>query len=872
MAKRKQYIGNSQSTKKDEIERLKEQAIKAKEKSSVDREQKLIDKMGEEEAKLFMSQEEILLREVANEKREKELKQQEDELSKKLEDLEGRKKAVAEQEASITVGYKEMRSIEREIGNKKNSLEKKERELLDMERSLIERENNAENEFALQNQKALEVLRKRQAELQKSIAIIESQRIESEAMMSEEVQKLRQQKLDVLNKDLKALYDVRKKELDSKLAQIEKVGQEHVEYESKLIQEEKTVVEKAQKELIKAQIELEEKKRSLEAKEENIRFEQRMFEEEKKINEKKIEQQVEQQVEDIKFELDRAQDEVKHYKKRLEACEKRIFEYEQQEREADGHTFEDLLKMNEILKGTVEKLRRERAELPDEDLFIEYKAKADAFDENQLRLNETKAELATIQQEKMTWEKTTNALQIEREKCVWLEKRREVLEATIQKYGEEVNRFRSLYEQPRELSGRLDAILKYKLPVERFRESDIVSEVEWLDLIYDKCVESGVEFNKRLLKSFHTSLKTAGWSPLTVLAGVSGTGKSLLPEYYCRYGGMYFMSMAVQPDWDSPQSLFGYFNSVDNRFNATTLLRAMTQFSDYDKLEETIQKMLKTENADEYLKKLKVDEYNLNEAMFLVLLDEMNLAHVELYFSDMLSKLERRRNSNENVAVEIDLGAGMDKFPLELTDNILWVGTMNEDETTKSLSDKVLDRGNLISFPRPKQFISRSKTESMDAAPMLRRSTWESWVSESVIDDENFKKMITKYKTGLEAVNEAMEFAGRALGHRVWQSIENYMANHPDVIAAFKEESIDITKCDMCLSAAFEEGVVHKVMPKLRGIETDGNTRVKCIDRIKDTLFTDALAPGLEPDFENAINTAYETFLWSSAKYLEIEE
>ena len=42
-----------------------------------------------------------------------------------------------------------------------------------------------------------------------------------------------------------------------------------------------------------------------------------------------------------------------------------------------------------------------------------------------------------------------------------------------------------------------------------------------------------------------------------------------------------------------------------------------------------------------------------------------------------------------------------------------------------------------------------------------------------------------------EAVNEAMEFAGRALGHRVWQTIENYMANHPKVIAAIKTETFD---------------------------------------------------------------------------------
>lgn len=450
---------------------------------------------------------------------------------------------------------------------------------------------------------------------------------------------------------------------------------------------------------------------------------------------------------------------------------------------------------------------------------------------------------------------STSQLETEREKCLIAEKRREALQASIEKYEQEVNRFRSLYEQPKELAGRLESI---ETPYFTRREMAALSmtETEWLDKICANCAEAGIKFNQRLLYSFHTALKTADWSPITVLAGVSGTGKSLLPEYYCRFGGIYFMSMAVQPDWDSPQSLFGYFNSVDNRFNATTLIRAMVQFS--------------------HASKQVAKESNLSDSMFIVLLDEMNLAHVELYFSDMLSKLERRRNSDDEIDVEIDLGAGMPKYPLELNDNILWVGTMNEDETTKSLSDKVLDRGNLLSFPRPKEFVSRAKANSVEAASMLPKSVWQRWLDANVIEEEQFVSRIDKYKKGLEDVNEAMEYAGRALGHRVWQTIENYMANHPKVIAAIKTETFDEAACDLAMQEAFEEALVHKVMPKLRGIETDGETKTQCIDRIESVLFgpngKDGLAPGLQADFEHAKKNAYETFIWSSAKYLEIEE
>ena len=248
------------------------------------------------------------------------------------------------------------------------------------------------------------------------------------------------------------------------------------------------------------------------------------------------------------------------------------------------------------------------------------------------------------------------------------EKRREALQASIEKYEQEVNRFRSLYEQPKELAGRLESI---ETPYFARREMAALSmtETEWLDKICANCAEAGIKFNQRLLYSFHTALKTADWSPITVLAGVSGTGKSLLPEYYCRFGGIYFMSMAVQPDWDSPQSLFGYFNSVDNRFNATTLIRAMVQFS---------------HDAKQVAK-----ESNLSDSMFIVLLDEMNLAHVELYFSDMLSKLERRRNSDDDSEVQDPLKIAVKEI---LTDQEIKDKLNSVADTVREKLQKVANR------------------------------------------------------------------------------------------------------------------------------------------------------------------------------------
>lgn len=763
-----------------------------------------------------------------------------------LEDAEiyRKQEEIANREQAVAVREKEMEERQKALG-------RKETELMSKERQLIERENNAENGFVVQNRKALDTLKKRLEEVQTDIQNLEQEKVEAEIRLSEEVAQLRVKKVALADSEAKSYYETRKKEIEAELIQMQQLGKDKTAQEMRLIEEQKKALEDAQKAIQKTKMEYEEKLRGLKEREEELRFDARMLEEDRKGNQRYIEDAVETQVDRFRSEMESAKESVAYYQKQAKAYADQLARYEQLEREADGNSVEDLLKMIDALKAEVQKLKKEKGELPEQELFLEYKAKASAYDALQRQLNETRSELYDLQNEKQQWMKTTNQLEIERENCKYLEKRREALEATIVKYGEEVNRFKSLYEQPKELSARLDAIKKPILEKRPLAEVNI-SEVEWLERIYENCVDSDIHFNRRLLYSFHTALKTADWSPLTVLAGISGTGKSILPEYYARYGGLYFMAMAVQPDWDSPQALFGYFNSVDNRFNATTLLRAMVQFST---------------SPEEVAK-----DSNLSDTMFLVLLDEMNLAHVELYFSDMLSKLERRRNTNDEVCVEIDLGAGMDKYQLELNDNVLWVGTMNEDETTKSLSDKVLDRGSLISFPSPKEFISRKKIHNNDPVPMLSKKTWNSWLEDTVIENPNFVELIKKYKEGLEEVKEAMREADRGLGHRVWQTVENYMANHPMVIEAFKAHPKDKVVCDKALEGAFEEALVHKVMPKLRGIDKTGDIEAQCIERIRNVLFGDnGIANGLLSDFESAVNNINNTFIWKSAAYLEEE-
>ncbi len=105
-----------------------------------------------------------------------------------------------------------------------------------------------------------------------------------------------------------------------------------------------------------------------------------------------------------------------------------------------------------------------------------------------------------------------------------------------------------------------------------------ITEEEALKKAKKYIEDCGLTFPDRVINAFHASLKTADMSPLVVLAGISGTGKSELPMRYAEGMGIHLVSLAVQPRWDSPNDLFGFYNHLEGRYKATELARAMVQF------------------------------------------------------------------------------------------------------------------------------------------------------------------------------------------------------------------------------------------------------------------------------------------------------
>lgn len=358
------------------------------------------------------------------------------------------------------------------------------------------------------------------------------------------------------------------------------------------------------------------------------------------------------------------------------------------------------------------------------------------------------------------------------------------------------------------------------------------SENTVLEHLQNSLRKEGFRFHPRVVNAFHTALKCHDINPLTVLAGVSGTGKTLLPKYYARLMGMHCLVVAVQPRWDSPQDLFGFYNYLERQYKATDLSRALVRMDRFNYKDDVF------------------TDYNGNvrDKMLLVLMDEMNLARTEYYFSEFLSKLELRRdvkNPYDNVAdrskAEIELEAGplaTRQFRLWVSENVLFVGTMNEDETTQTLSDKVLDRANVLRFGKPDKTIGvnivalqhgveqeplpaqaeNGGTNPPEQKHFLPENVWRRWRHEYQ-GNEGWASDVEKW---IAELNDAMEGVDRPFGHRVHRAMVQYVANYPTA------------GIDSAFKLAFADQMEQKILPKLRGLDMFNKARAnQCLDSLQ---------------------------------------
>lgn len=639
------------------------------------------------------------------------------------------------------------------------------------------------------------------------------------------------QKYNLLEQKEKTFESLKEKELNNLK---EKIAEQEIEFqhslkekEAKLLEEAHTKIKKLyslkEEELKEKENKLNELEISLKKEKQILSIKEKELEEEKKLISKKVDELLDEKIKNYERKISILESEIENLREERDEILDELNDYKNI---ADRDLLEELNEKKEKISQLTKRIEEVKEEKNNQILELEKELKNIKDELNILRSENQKFLLEIEQVDKLKTE-----LRIKEESL----KEIDILKGENEYLRQKLS---SIYSTGQELDLRIQEIKKSPYIHRRLEnELKIDNELDYLENIYNDISVYGVKYPKRLLYAFHTAIKSASFSPLTILSGVSGTGKSELPKLYSFFGGFNFLSEAVQPTWDSPESMLGYFNTIENKFDATNILRFLIQTS-----------LSKDES-----------EYGLKESMNLILLDELNLAHIELYFAEFLSKYEIKRGS-ENVSIDIKLGAGLPPYKIPLDDNLIWVGTMNEDETTKSLSDKVLDRSFLINFPRPKKVKSRKKLSKLNNEEFrfLHRNTWNKWIENEI----NLpKELIEPYVEVINTINEILIPTNRAVGHRVWQSMEFYIQNHPLV----RHNLDNKDKLNKYIKLAFEEQLVQKMMPKLKGIETVGEEG-EILQQIENILHENEFS--ITKDFQNAKNNPYGQFIWNSAEYM----
>lgn len=241
-----------------------------------------------------------------------------------------------------------------------------------------------------------------------------------------------------------------------------------------------------------------------------------------------------------------------------------------------------------------------------------------------------------------------------------------------------------------------------------------------------------------MMRYFIASMGTAR---IVILQGISGTGKTSLPYAFGKFVQKDTTVVSVQPSWRERTELYGYYNEFTKKYSETEFLKA-------------------------------IYESNYYRDPHMVILDEMNIARVEYYFAEMLSILEMPRQEEWKVDV---VTAVWDNDPclinqgtVQIPNNVWFVGTINNDDSTFAVADKVYDRAIPIDLD------SRADAFECEDTPPITIST--DYLNQLFDEAKQTYPMSKEMEDKLEDLNAYIIKAFRlAFGNRVMKQIREYV-------------------------------------------------------------------------------------------------
>lgn len=273
--------------------------------------------------------------------------------------------------------------------------------------------------------------------------------------------------------------------------------------------------------------------------------------------------------------------------------------------------------------------------------------------------------------------------------------------------------------------------------------------------------------------------------PFVILTGNSGTGKTRIAKQFAEYlaaGEDNWLIVPVGADWTDNTKVLGYYNPL---------------------AEEGIGKYEKTKIVE------LIERANANpEIPYFLILDEMNLSHVERYFSDFLSHMEIPDNP-----FELD-GYKENNGRLTYPKNLFVTGTVNIDETTYMFSPKVLDRANVVEFKPEMEAVLGLLDDNTAQVPNVTapQGTAESFYRlAKAIREGKYEldhEQLLKVRDVLASIYKITEKHGYEFAYRTVKEIKQYL-----IAAHMLSGSWD----DAELYRALDEQLLQKILPKIHG-------------------------------------------------------
>ncbi|MED3727092.1 AAA family ATPase [Priestia filamentosa] len=310
-------------------------------------------------------------------------------------------------------------------------------------------------------------------------------------------------------------------------------------------------------------------------------------------------------------------------------------------------------------------------------------------------------------------------------------------------------------------------------------------EFEFMETFKRVCRNQGLYYDEKDLYNFHTAMKTGG---LVILAGMSGTGKSKLVKCYAdslkvQEGNM--LMIPVRPSWQDDADLLGYVDTINQLYRP----------------------------GDSGLINLLVHASQKNDDLHIVCFDEMNLARVEHYFSQFLSVLESGGDLQlYNAEYNSLYNASVFPANIKLGTNIMFVGTVNLDESTYHFSDKVLDRANVITLEMKSYagFMTMEQDRLADVeneqemeGNAITATTYKTFKKNSQVVSltEQESELLWNLHVEMQKSNKNL-----GIGWRIVKQINSFLSNLPANSPFTREEAFDIQ-------------IIQRVLTKLRGTE-----------------------------------------------------